>query len=94
MLNISVNDKKEILLSGTFDASQVQKALPVFESINDSVTVDLRDLDYISSAGLGVFVVTHKRLEKLGKTMRLTNMNRQIRNVFQISGLHQVFKIE
>jgi len=94
MLDIKMNDKKEIFLSGSFDASQVKKALPVFESIDDSVTVDLKNLDYISSAGLSVFVATHQRLEKLGKAVRLTNMNKHVRNVFQISGLHQVFQIE
>ncbi len=94
MLDIKVTDKKEIFLSGRFDASQVSRALPIFETIDDSLTVDLTNLDYISSAGLSVLVATHNRLEKLGKTVKLTNMNKHVRNVFQISGLLQVFQID
>ena len=40
MLDIKIGVKSEILLSGRFDASQVDKARTVFDPINESKTVD------------------------------------------------------
>ena len=45
---------------------------------------DLKDLTYISSAGVRVFVVVKKALKATGGTVALTNLQPQIRKVFEI----------
>jgi anti-sigma B factor antagonist len=94
VLEISSDGGKTISLSGRFDAAQGEQALAAFDAITDSCVVDLRGLDYISSAGLGILLATYKRLHDSGKTMVLKNMNDYIRRVFQVSGLDRVFTIE
>ena len=87
-------DENLIVLSGRFDASQTEKAQEVFQTLTESSIIDVSDLDYISSAGLGVLLATLKRLTDMGKSLRLLNMNKHVRDVFKYSGLDRVFEIE
>jgi anti-anti-sigma factor len=94
MFDMKFGEKSEILLSGRFDASQVDKARTVFDTINESKIVDFTDLDYISSAGLGVLLMTQKRLKDKGDELVLQNLNKHIREVFKYAGFDMIFKIE
>lgn len=94
MLDITYDGTRNISLSGRFDASQAEKALKVFATVTSSCVVDMQNLDYISSAGLGVLLATFKRLHDAGNTMVLKNMNDCIRRIFQVSSLDRVFAIE
>ncbi|HEX9652065.1 MAG TPA: hypothetical protein VGA99_00010 [bacterium] len=44
MFEAKVSDTGEILLVGRFDASQVEKAKPVFDNLQKSCTVNFQDL--------------------------------------------------
>jgi anti-sigma B factor antagonist len=95
MLEIKLADDEKIVLSGRFDASQASKATEIFDSLTGSWTVDLKDLDYISSKGLAILLKTQKRLKtgpELG--LRLVNVNAHINDIFHYSGFDQVFTIE
>ncbi len=94
MFNIYVNDTGDVVLSGRFDASQVESATSVLNGVQKSVRVDFKDLDYISSAGLGILIMTQKRLAETGNSLRLINMNKMIRDVFHIARFDLIFKIE
>jgi anti-sigma B factor antagonist len=94
MFSISVNDKGIIVLTGRFDAAQVDKAREVFSGLDASAVVDFKDLDYISSAGLGVLLATQQRLKRGGKAVKLVNMNRMVRDVFKIARFDLIFEIE
>ena len=94
MLDIQINEKGKVLLSGRFDASQVNKAKPVFNDIRESKIIDFEKLDYISSAGLGILLTTQKRLKDSGHQLILKNMNKHIREVFKYAGFDRVFQIE
>jgi anti-sigma B factor antagonist len=94
MFDIKYDKKGEITLQGRFDASQVGKAKIVFEMIESTTTADFDQLDYISSAGLSVLLVTQKRLKDNGNELILKNMNKHIREVFKYAGFDMVFQIE
>lgn len=93
MLDIQTGSNNELILSGRFDASQVEKARPIFLELSEGRTVDLAGLDYISSAGLGVLLAAQKRLSERGQSLRLVNVNGHIRDVFRFSGFDQIFEI-
>ena len=94
MFNIEYLDNvKTIFLSGKFDGSRVNVANEVFNKINSTVTVDMKDLDYISSAGIGILTQTFVRLKKTNQEIILSNLNNHIREVFKISKLDTVFHI-
>ena len=94
MFSISVNDEGIVVLTGRFDASQTDRAREVFQELKDSTVVDFRDLDYISSAGLGVLLATQQRMKKEGKAIKLVHMNRMVRDVFKIARFDLIFEIE
>ena len=94
MFSISVDDNGEVLLSGRFDASQVGHASEVFDQVTETCRVNFKDLDYISSAGLGVLLKTQKRLGTAGNGLILTNMNKLVRDVFRIARFDVIFKVE
>lgn len=94
MFKIALMDDGAVSISGRFDAAQADKAKAFLDSIAESCTVDMTDLDYISSAGLGILLATYKRLADGGCSMTLKNMNQHINRIFQVSGLDKVFHIE
>ncbi|MCK5571421.1 MAG: STAS domain-containing protein [Bacteroidetes bacterium] len=94
MFAITVGENGEVLLSGRFDASQVGQAAEVLDSVRETCRVNFKDLDYISSAGLGVLLKTQKRLTQTGNRLILTNMNKLVRDVFRIARFDFVFTIE
>ncbi len=93
MFEAKITDNGEILLSGRFDASQVERAKETFNKITKSTVVNLKDLEYISSAGLGVLLSTQKRLKESGNSLKLINMNKPIRDVFSMAGFDRIFEI-
>lgn len=91
MLDIVFRGNQVVSLSGRFDAAQAQKAIDAFKSITESCTIDMTELDYISSAGLGIILETYKRLDDNGQALTIKNMNRHIRRIFEVSGLNKLF---
>jgi anti-anti-sigma factor len=84
----------EVLLFGRFDASQKEKALNVFDELQTTFTVNFQELDYISSAGLSVLLVTQKRLKENNHQLILKNLNKHIQEIFKYAGFHMIFQIE
>ena len=54
---------------------------------------DFSDLEYISSAGLRVLLSAQKVMNKQG-TMRVTNVNESILEIFEITGFTEILEIE
>jgi len=93
MFNISLQNKNEVLLSGRFDAAQSDKVKGIMDEISGDCVVNLRDLEYISSAGLGSLLNLYMRLKNSGHSVKLINMNKHVREVFKYSKLDDVFTI-
>ena len=93
MFDIQEGPNRDLILTGRFDAAQVEKAKSVFLSLSEGRTVDFAHLDYISSAGLGILLAAQKRLSERGQSLRLINVNSHIKDVFHFSGFDQIFDI-
>lgn len=59
-----------------------------------ALIVDFAHVDYISSAGLRVFLVLAKRLKSLEGRLVLCGMGQPVRQVFQLAGFLPLFTIE
>ncbi|RJX66207.1 anti-sigma factor antagonist [Vibrio sinensis] len=57
-------------------------------------TIDLRKVDYIDSAGLGMLLNMHNYLEQSDGDIRITNTLPQVRKVLSISRFDKKFEIE
>ena len=93
MFQIDFGANGEILCSGRLDAAQCVKAQTFLDSVKDAKTVDFANLEYISSAGLGVLLKTQKRLSENGAKLKIINVNNHIYDVFRYSGFHAIFEI-
>ena len=94
MFNIKIGDEGHVELTGRFDASKSKIAKEVFDEIKGTTKVDFKDLYYISSAGLGILLVTQKRLNNSGNELLLINMNDHLREIFKYAGFDMIFKID
>ena len=93
MFEIRREGEGNLKLVGQLDASAAEEARGMVQDLACSVTADCAELDYISSAGLGVIMELYKRLHGLGLTLRLLNLSPHVRNVFRYSGLDRVIEI-
>ena len=59
-----------------------------------SLTIDLAGLEYMSSAGLRLVVELQKSMTKCGGKMALRHVNDEVMDVFELTGLSHVLKIE
>ncbi len=94
MFHVEHGTDGKLMLIGRLDASQADKAKKVFENINDSKVIDLKELDYISSLGLGILFSAQIRLKENGHSLKLINMNDHIRDVFKYTSFDKIFEIE
>ena len=94
MFDITKIDNSTVVITGRFDASQTKMAESLFSTVTASCTVDFANLEYISSAGLGVLIATYKRLNKTGFSMKLINMSNHIKDIFHYARLDKIFDIQ
>lgn len=59
----------------------------------ETLILDLKELEYISSAGLRVLLAAQKKMNKQGN-MVIKNANDMIMDVFQVTGFVDILTIE
>ncbi len=94
MLDIEFDNNGAVLMQGRLDAAQAERAQEFLDRLEGGCVLDLRQLEYISSAGLGVLLKTHKRLISSSGGLRLINVNPHIHDIFRYSGFDKLFHIE
>ena len=62
--------------------------------IESDLIIDLSEVDYVSSAGLRVFVATDKLAVKRGGTFTLLHPCADVYDVLEMTGLVDIFTIE
>ena len=94
MCEIEYGTDGEGLCSGRLDAAQCETAQSFMDEISGASVLDFDNLEYISSAGLGILLKTQKRLSESGAALKIINVNNHIHDVFRYSGFHAIFEIE
>jgi anti-sigma B factor antagonist len=94
MFDTRTLDSGDIQLIGRLDASQTEKATAILSTVTRSITLDCKELEYISSAGLGALLATQQRLKASGNGLKLINLNKHIRDIFMFTGFEKIFQIE
>ncbi|PIB36819.1 hypothetical protein BFP72_16135 [Reichenbachiella sp. 5M10] len=86
----------ELVVTGEVDASSsihLDEALREAMESSQQILVDLKGLDYISSAGLGVFMSNIQKIETESIRFVLYGMKDKVFEVFEILGLDQLLVI-
>ncbi len=96
--NVKVDQHFVLKLSGEVDASnsvELDMAIQQLLADNvDKIIVDGSSLEYISSAGLGVFMSYLEDFQDKGVRFVIFGLNSKVKNVFHILGLDQLLMIE
>lgn len=86
---VAIFGRLDIITAPAFEAS-VRQAI---ENEKKHVIIDCSELDYISSSGLRVFLMAQKMVLVKQAKLSLCCLKSNIREIFDISGFSQIFKI-
>ncbi|PLR77289.1 anti-anti sigma factor [Bacillus sp. V3-13] len=99
-LTIDVNEKEtvvEVKVSGEIDAytaPKLREALfPMSEKKGIEMLVDLSEVSYMDSTGLGVFVGAFKNVRSHGGKFQLVGLSERLKRLFEITGLADIIDI-
>ena len=91
-----VGDVQVLQLRGRLDLTAADEfgalLLKVIDTGHTKIVVDCRDLQYVSSSGLGAFIAGGKKLGPNGKLV-FAALGRNVQNVFDLTGLSNLFQI-
>jgi len=77
-------------LSGRLDSvtqsDLAQELEDVFKTNVSNLTLDLSALEYLSSAGLRVFLSARKKVSEMGGKMKIVGANESVNEILQITG--------
>ena len=65
----------------------------MLDQIEGSAVLDFRELEYISSSGLGLILYTQKRLMRTGHGLSIANPSAHILEILTLAGFGQIFEI-
>jgi anti-sigma B factor antagonist len=103
MLNLVVKELPEtpigpsLAIEGEIDvytAPQLREKLLPLCATEQTVSVDLSQVKYIDSTGLGVLIGAYKAQRSAGGKLVLSGINARLRRLFRITGLDEVMEIE
>ena len=77
----------------TLTSPQLEDALKEVPEDAEQLVLDLKDLEYVASAGLRVFLNAQKNMAGKGE-MILRNVNDEIMDVLEMTGFTQILTIE
>jgi anti-sigma B factor antagonist len=84
-------------VSGRLDTPAAVKAqqeiTPLLENANKAIILDCKDLEYISSSGLRLFLTIRKETAAKGGSITIENINEDIKKVFMMTGFFNLFDI-
>ncbi len=102
--NTSVKDKGDVsllYLSGYLDAHTASLLENNFSDLiakdKFKIVVNFKELAYISSAGLGVFMAFIEKIRENNGDIKLTSMSDKVYNIFDLLGfplLYEIYKSE
>ncbi len=92
-----VNGQQVVRVSGEVDlrtSPQLRDALLRFAQKGpDRLIIDLADVDYMDSSGVGTMVELKRVVERRGGQLVLVNLQPRVRSVFEVTQLDRFFDI-
>lgn len=86
---IIVNGDIEMMTIKTFK----QKLFEIGQNVDKNIEIDLSNVDYIDSSGVGVLISLLKLQKKKGKDLNIQKVSPKVLNVLKLSSLSDVFNI-
>ena len=96
-IDIKINANETIVkLDGRLDtvtSPELEKAIENDIGNTKNLVLDIKDVEYISSAGLRIILAAQKKMNKLG-SMKVINVCPEVMEVFELTGFADILSIE
>lgn len=100
-MNLKTEEKKEVViifvkeerLDAHNSAELKVKMQELFEAEKKNLLVDLTDVRFIDSSGLGALVSGFKNAISHQGSLKLSSLQPQVKSMFELTRLHRVFEI-
>ena len=89
-------EQAEIELGGRLDTTTAPALdQTICEDLGDTkhLVLDIKGLEYISSAGLRVLLSAQKKMQKIG-SMKVVNVREEVMEVFEMTGFADILTLE
>ncbi|WP_077324392.1 STAS domain-containing protein [Virgibacillus siamensis] len=90
--------KSTVLLTGEIDAYTAPRLkstiLPLTKESGQTVEVNMEDVNYMDSTGLGVFISALKSTKETDSHLKLVNLQSRVARLFKITGLDEIIDID
>ena len=98
-INKAISNQNVIItLKGRLDTMTAPQFDDEVKSIDfdevETVTLNLKDLEYISSSGLRVVLALYKNLKSKGGNLKIVNVSNTIMELFSMTGMADYLDIE
>ena len=91
------DDIQTVKLTGDLDVYSEEDFKEFIEEkidANKDLVFNLKDLDYLDSTGLGMFMLIYNKQKENGKSVKIINTKENIKKLFKITDLSDLFDME
>ena len=100
-MEVRIIEKENVItaeLSGRLDTAVSQQVAgelqPLVDNADKTLVLDCKELAYISSSGLRIFLTIRKAAASKGGKVIVKDINNEIRQVFMMTGFLNLFEIQ
>lgn len=91
---ITVLDVRGRITVGEGSVTLRESIRDLMQKGNKSVLLNLYEVDYVDTSGIGELVRIHTTLRKQGGQLKLVNLHKTLMDILQMTCLHRVFDIQ
>ncbi len=91
--NVIILEVQEERLDAHNSGDLKSAMLKFFEEGNRNILIDLKDVRFIDSSGLGALVSGFKNAISHQGSLKLASLQPQVKSMFELTRLHRVFEI-
>lgn len=92
-----INEQTMITISGRLDTYHAkafeEKIQTILQDEKSDVCIDCTELVYISSSGLRQFLTLLKHVKSTNRSIKVTNLNPEVKEIFDITGFSGIFNL-
>ena len=98
-MNVTIQEKDDnivAILEGSLDTTAAIEAEKTMSPLKDvegkDIILDCTELEYISSAGLRIFLIILQSAQEKGGHVYIKSVTDSVRSIFAITGFHNLFE--
>jgi len=98
-VDVKENEKETTLfLKGEIDIYTVglikKELLPLTKVNGQTIVINFKDVNYMDSTGLGVFISALKSTKEYGSELKIINLQDRVLRLFKITGLDEIMNLK